>query len=212
MEKRGPARETRAAVVRFLAARGGEVRDPDGLLSGMLRRELGLGRSLAQTLQDMERDGMIEREVRGRRTYRVRLLNDWGLVPKLAPEPDGEAEDIDYDLLAAAVLATAMRAAKMGPDAEGILTNRLREAEAALKEALGKQDEWSYALGEKERELAAERERADALERNLNLVMAQLDARPVRSGPSFREHLSGEDRALLDRLMRELPTPRKGAN
>jgi hypothetical protein len=52
----------------------GEITDPSGLASGTLLKAVGYRGSsaaFAQLLSAMERDGLIEREIRGKRTYRI---------------------------------------------------------------------------------------------------------------------------------------------
>jgi hypothetical protein len=99
----------------------GEVRDPDGLASAVLADAVGYPGSsvaFAQLLSGMERSGLIEREVRGKRTYRIALAP--GLAPDpcpapgLAPRPaPGSASDaavgVDYDELARRLLIEAVR-------------------------------------------------------------------------------------------------------
>lgn len=71
----GKAVGTRDRVVGWLAANGG-VEDPSGMASTALARAIGYpGSSIAfaQLLSSMERSGLIEREVRGKRTYGVTL-------------------------------------------------------------------------------------------------------------------------------------------
>src|SRR5436190_15329386 len=64
---------TRNRIMSHLAS-AGEVRDEAGLASTVLAAEVGYpGSSIAfaQLLSGMERAGLIEREVRGKRTYRI---------------------------------------------------------------------------------------------------------------------------------------------
>lgn len=86
-EWKGSDLRARGEVAQWLRDHGDEVHDPTGLLVGRMREELGKGRALSQLLADMERDGMIAREVRGRRTLMLKLLDDWGLIAeqKLSP-------------------------------------------------------------------------------------------------------------------------------
>ena len=65
---------TRNRIMSHLAS-AGDVRDEAGLASTVLAAEVGYpGSSIAfaQLLSGMERSGLIEREVRGKRTYRIR--------------------------------------------------------------------------------------------------------------------------------------------
>jgi hypothetical protein len=102
----------------------GEVRDPGGLASTALAGAVGYPGSsvaFAQLLSAMERSGLIEREIRGRRTYRIR--------------PASAA--VDYDELARWLLAevarrlTAAPGASPAPDARRPLPSREPGSESA---------------------------------------------------------------------------------
>ena len=97
----------------------GDVTDPSGLASTVLAEAVGYPGSsvaFAQLLSGMERSGLIKREVRGKRTYRITLVKA-ALAPA-RPEPalprggNGGAreaapagtEDFDYDELARRLL------------------------------------------------------------------------------------------------------------
>jgi hypothetical protein len=71
--RRTRALGTRGNVVAFLAAHG-EITDPKGMASTALAEAIGYPGSsaaFAQLLSGMERSGLIEREIRGKRTYRI---------------------------------------------------------------------------------------------------------------------------------------------
>src|SRR5579859_3877985 len=72
--KRTRAVGTRDRIMSHLA-QAGSITDEAGMASAVLAREIGYpGSSIAfaQLLSGMERSGLIEREVRGKRTYRIR--------------------------------------------------------------------------------------------------------------------------------------------
>jgi hypothetical protein len=77
MGGRDPGRRTRALgtrdrVLSYLA--DGEISDPTGMASTVLAEAVGYPGSsaaFAQLLSGMERSGLIEREIRGKRTYRI---------------------------------------------------------------------------------------------------------------------------------------------
>src|SRR5215831_16066694 len=77
MGGRDPGRRTRALgtrdrVLSYLA--DGEISDPKGMASTVLAQAVGYPGSsaaFAQLLSGMERSGLIEREIRGKRTYRI---------------------------------------------------------------------------------------------------------------------------------------------
>ena len=94
---------TREHVVTYLAD-SGDLFDKDGMASTRLAAEVGYPGSsvaFAQLLSGMERSGLIKREVRGKRTYRISL----GDVDGVGPAP--RARSLRADLGAAAAAAAA---------------------------------------------------------------------------------------------------------
>jgi hypothetical protein len=85
---------TRDRIIAHLAA-ADEIADPTGMASTRLAEAVGYPGSsvaFAQLLSGMERDGLIAREVRGKRTYRIALADGAaaarpGLAASLAAGP-----------------------------------------------------------------------------------------------------------------------------
>jgi hypothetical protein len=84
---------TRDSIIAHLAA-SDEIADPTGMASTRLAEAVGYPGSsvaFAQLLSGMERDGLIAREVRGKRTYRITLADGAaarsGLAASLAAGP-----------------------------------------------------------------------------------------------------------------------------
>jgi hypothetical protein len=106
----------------------GEITEPSGLASAVLAKAVGYPGSsvaFAQLLSGMERDGLIEREIRGRRTYRIRLAGD-GATPARSGEPAQGAASASGtgadSLLGAEALLAAVPARggqETGPGASG---------------------------------------------------------------------------------------------
>src|SRR6516165_3333214 len=77
MGGRDPGRRTRALGTRdrvLSCLADGEISDPKGMASTVLAEAVGYPGSsaaFAQLLSGMERSGLIEREIRGKRTYRI---------------------------------------------------------------------------------------------------------------------------------------------
>ncbi len=111
---------TRDNVVAYLAAHGG-ITDPKGMAATALAGAIGYPGSsaaFAQLLSGMERSGLIEREIRGKRTYRIvptpaaaqaRQAGPTGQArpARRAGRPaaaDGAGHDIGRDLAAASAV------------------------------------------------------------------------------------------------------------
>jgi hypothetical protein len=110
-------------VSRLRAA--GEIADPDGLASSALAAAVGYPGSsvaFAQLLSGMERAGLIEREIRGRRTYRIRLA-DRGRAPAEAPPAEAARP-------AARALPSAPAMRGAGPGTAGNQSGRGPEPDA----------------------------------------------------------------------------------
>src|ERR1700733_15312279 len=83
---------TRDRIIAHLAA-AGEIADPTGMASTRLAEAVGYPGSsvaFAQLLSGMERDGLIAREVRGKRTYRIILAP--GVQPGRGKAGDAPAD------------------------------------------------------------------------------------------------------------------------
>jgi hypothetical protein len=110
---------TREHIMAYLS-KAGELYDKNGMASTRLAAAVGYPGSsvaFAQLLSGMERSGLIEREVRGKRTYRI------GLGPEQAADavarsagpgvaamvPAADPADFDYDELARRLLVEVVR-------------------------------------------------------------------------------------------------------
>lgn len=114
----GPGRRavgTRDRVMSHLTAEG-EVTDQAGMASAVLAQAVGYPGSsvaFAQLLAAMERSGLIEREIRGKRTYRIAAVpGRTGVVVAR------DGRDFDYDELARRLLAQVLHRAAPTADSE----------------------------------------------------------------------------------------------
>lgn len=204
-EWKGSDLRSRTEVVQYLREHGGEVTDQTGLVVGSMMKDLGKGRALSQLLADMEADGMLQRTIRGRRTFSVKLLDDWGLVPPVVvvPDPEPVADGTDYDLLAQSLLAIVLQRASAPPAPARATVPRLEadlaQAELELLELKTERDQ-----------LRSERddltEQVRILTHNQGVLQSQLDRKPT--GPTIQERLSDEEQRLLTELQRSLPERR----
>jgi hypothetical protein len=142
---------TREHIVAYLTEVR-ELHDSSGMASTKLASAVGYPGSsvaFAQLLSGMERSGLIEREVRGKRTYRIRLgqavvrppaeANGTGGIAAL--EAAAAAAGFDYDELARRLLVQVVRrlgaAEPSGPDAALAEENdRLRHQLQAAQRSL----------------------------------------------------------------------------
>lgn len=127
---------TREQVVAYLTETR-ELFDKDGMASTRLAAAVGYPGSsvaFAQLLSGMERSGVIKREVRGKRTYRISLgdVEGFGPVPRAtAGEARAVPQELDYDELARRLLVQVVRALAAGP-----ASDRLAEENLRLREQL----------------------------------------------------------------------------
>jgi hypothetical protein len=165
----------------------GEVKDEHGMASGVLAREIsypGSSIAFAQLLSSLERSGLICREVRGKRTYRITLTDDALSLtatrrePRHPAKPMGPATDIDYDELARRLLAQVVRhLAASGTDLEQELINA-RTSQGTLSA-----------------ENALLREQLRAAQRNLQLAEQRASRRSVT------EHLDAAEVGMLESML-----------
>jgi hypothetical protein len=157
------------------------------MASGMLAREIGYpGSSIAfaQLLSGMERSGLIHREVRGKRTYRITLTDDARRAPmaRKASRRRGAAmspvNDFDYDELARRLLVQVVRhLAASGTDLEQELINaRMMQGTLSAENALL-------------------REQLRAAQRNLQLAEQRAGRRSVT------DHLDAAEVGMLESML-----------
>jgi len=218
---------TREHVVAYLAHTH-ELFDPAGMASGRLAAAIGYPGSsvaFAQLLSGMERSGLIEREVRGKRTYRITLgsaaaaaaagagAGVTGLAGALGPDhgPGAGAgpAGFDYDELARRLLAQVVRrlagtgpagTGPAGTDAEPSELAASRETVAGLEYELA--DAWTRH-GKLAEENVRLREQLRAAERSLALARESLRRLPVAADL---------DRAEVQLLQQLLATPGDAAS
>lgn len=140
-------RSARTRIRAYLAT-SGPVVDPSGYATGVLKDAIGYtGSSVAfiQLIATMDREGEIEREIRGKRTYRIGGVGGPPTASAGAIAPVGRAEssttmtvagqpaiEIDYRRLAQALvqeLLTSTAAANVAADRAAALDGDRLEAE-----------------------------------------------------------------------------------
>lgn len=206
------ARETqhRKQIMDILAR--GPVEDPGGLAVQTLQAETGhdTTNALSKVLRQMEAHGLIRREVKGRRTFRI-----WrpDVAETLAPaataptapyiEDEERPGEVDYEILAGVLLKTALRAMQADDHRAELTTLRrtLLTTEGRAHAAEGERDELRQRLAEAE-------EQARIATQNQQLLLAQLDKAKHRRGVPVAELISEAERRELAKLAREVPSRR----
>lgn len=201
--REGPVEDERGSAVRKLLERA---------------KTHNTTQALSSALKDLEEQGLIEREVNVRRTYRIALVNGAEpaaeVAPFRVPAPtvddsgvDSSEPSVDYQRLAEAVFTIAVRNLRdreeLG-DAKQWMQRALK-AEARVESLRDERDDARRKASSAEAQVAA-------LEKNISTVMAQLDRaeRQTRGGYKLREHLDEGSRAALESLMRSMPAGTKG--
>jgi hypothetical protein len=192
----------------------GAIEDPAGRATGKFKTALDFNGSFAaftQLIAAMERDGTLSRSVRGRRTYRIALAisgddgedqtGDW--VPTTA-QPN-----MDYDLLAAALLAQVIQSISTSSSNPLVSGNQEPERSWSRRqfERLESQNrELEGELSRTKAELRLSASESDSLKTelehckgNLALLTDRFASRKV--GPDATSRLRAEDRALLNHLL-----------
>jgi hypothetical protein len=156
-------RTARSRIRNYLAERGPIV-DPSGRATAVLKDAIGYqGSAVAfiQLITAMDKSAEIEREIRGKRTYRIsgqdrRLpatpANGRGgaasVAPLSAPVASGPRLDLDYDELARALLRQTWRLADLA-DAQTTSMSHARELAAVRAERdrlIAERDEYARRL------------------------------------------------------------------
>jgi hypothetical protein len=171
---------TRDRIVNYLSSIT-DISDPGGMASTKLAEAVGYPGSsvaFAQLLSGMERDGLISREVRGKRTYRIILAP--GVHPGEIPGSRIPASSgADYPSAAGPVGGTARaRAAHAGhaPAVPGFDYDELarRLLVQVIRRVATPPEDHEEVVASLERELAAARTRASSLSAENRKLREQL--------------------------------------
>jgi hypothetical protein len=214
---------TRDRIISYLGSVS-DITDPSGMASTRLAEAVGYPGSsvaFAQLLSGMERDGLITREVRGKRTYRIILAP--GVRPKRAKADDvtpglaAQAAEgrsaaptviglpaavpaFDYDELARRLLIQVIRRLATPPEGqEGIVADLERELTAARGRASSLTAE-NHKLREQLRQVQTS---LDAARRTLDPGTQDADNFGHGTGGTgpVADELSDAEVVLLDRLV-----------
>jgi hypothetical protein len=212
----------RSRISSYLSGNG-PVEDVHGRATIGLKDAVGYAGStvgFAQLIASMERSGQITRDVRGKRTYRIASAFDTvpathavaapadenghaeSAVPHLDARPTDLSTELDYEELAATLLARVSRtlAAPAEPDRPvGSVQrrlDRLNSRNAELERCMARaQAERDAVIAERD-EL---RSQLEAASHNLSLLTEKLGT-PRRPSNQAVERLGSDERALLFEL------------
>jgi len=190
---------TRERIIAYLTETG-ELFDKNGMASTQLAAAVGYPGSsvaFAQLLSGMERSGLIEREVRGKRTYRIGLgqaasaaaRNGTGEASRVGGVGEVATPGFDYDELARRLLVQVVRQlAAAEPDGADVADPSAQEAARELAE-----------------ENVRLREQLKVARRSLALAAERVRRLPVTTGLDSREVM------VLQRLLADgAGTPEAG--
>jgi hypothetical protein len=215
---------TRDRVMSYLLTTG-EVRDASGMASTVLAEAIGYpGSSIAfaQLLSGMERSSLIEREVRGKRTYRITPTKAAAAAARsgaVAPRggrpaaaaaggaPAAAAEDFDYDELARRLLMQVVQRLGTAPGQGAAPAQDTEPGEEAgrdpsLARAVAGLEHKLASVRTKQRRLTEENVRLREQLRAAQESLAQAEERVSAAQASAR--LDSAEASLLERLLSPL--------
>jgi hypothetical protein len=215
---------TRDRVVSYLLNTG-EVRDASGMASTVLAEAIGYpGSSIAfaQLLSGMERSGLIEREVRGKRTYRITPTRAAAAAARsgaASPRTSraaaaaagtpaaGGVEDFDYDELARRLLMQVVQRLGTPPGpgaapAEHAEPGEDTGGDPSLARAVAGLEQKLASVRSKQRRLTEENARLREQLRAAKDSLAQAEERASAAQASAR--LGSAEAAMLERLLSPL--------
>jgi hypothetical protein len=203
----------RNRIVGYLAEQGA-VEDSSGKATSVLKKAIayeGTDAGFTQVVAAMAKAGLLTRQIKGKRTYRISHSGN-GTVRGPVPSSNGSngthQEELDYDELAAALLAQATRAAAVPADTSESASwarRRLEQLEARNASLLR---DVARANAEAEA-VAAERDilqsQLEAAQHNLSLLTDRLQEPRRPQGGRAAERLGPDEQSLLNSLRHRHP-------
>jgi hypothetical protein len=191
----------RQRIIDHLATNG-PVADKSGRATSVLKDAVGYKSSdagFSQLIGAMERDGLLTREIRGKRTFAIAGVATATAIPPPRSE-EADAGRLDYDELAAALLARTAKvlaASKEPAEAVGWARRRIEQLEGRIDEL-----QRELARTKAEAKVSADerdqlRGQLDAASHNLSVLTEQ--SQKPRSGRAA-QRLGPEEEALLFEL------------
>jgi hypothetical protein len=202
----------RNRIVEYLAQQGAVV-DSSGKATSVLKKAIGYegtDAGFTQVVAAMAKAGLLTRQIRGKRTYRISNSANNGVRGAAAGNgtgTDGEGP-MDYDELAAALLAQVTRAAAAPTDVSESATWARRRLEQLEARNAALQRDVARANAETE-SIAAERDilqtQLEAAHHNLSLLTERIqEPRRPHQGRAA-ERLGPDEQTLLNQLRHRRP-------
>jgi len=195
----------------------GEVRDASGMASTALAEAIaypGSSIAFAQLLSGMERSGLIEREIRGKRTYRISPVRAAVAPARAAAAPRraaaaaaGGSEEFDYDELARRLLLQVVERLStppvQGPEpAEGAGPGEGADSDVSLARAVASLEQKLASVRSNQRRLTEENAKLREQLRAAQESLAQAQERAAADPAAVR--LDSAEIRLLERLLSPL--------
>jgi hypothetical protein len=204
----------RNRIVEYLSQQGA-VADSSGKATSVLKKAIayeGTDAGFTQVVAAMAKAGLLNRQIRGKRTYRI-SNNANGAVRGAvagarADTSFGHEGPMDYDELAAALLAQVTRAAAAPTDTSESASWARRRLEQLEARNAALQRDVARANAEAE-SVAAERDilqnQLEAAQHNLSLLTERLGEPRRPQGGRAAERLGPDEQTLLNQLRHRRP-------
>jgi len=192
----------RTRIIEYLTEHGA-VDDPSGKATSTLKQAIGYegtDAGFTQVVAAMSKAGLLDRSIKGKRTYRIAHRANGAAGTR--GESSGSTEAMDYDELAAALLARVTRAAAAPgatADSTAWARRRLEQLEArntALQRDVARANAETEAVVVERDTLKAQLE---AAQHNLELLTDRLKE-PARHQVRAADRLGPDEQTLLHQL------------
>jgi hypothetical protein len=199
----------RNRIVRYLADHGA-VEDSSGKATSVLKKAIdyeGTDAGFTQVVAAMAKAGLLTRQIKGKRTYRISHSANGVAAHGVGATSAAETGPLDYDELAAALLAQVTRAAAVPTDTSESASWARRRLEQLEARNASLQRDVARANAEAEA-VAAERDilqsQLEAAQHNLSLLTDRL-SEPRRPQGRAAERLGPDEQSLLNQLRHRRP-------
>jgi hypothetical protein len=199
----------RNRIIGYLAEQGA-VEDASGKATSVLKKAIayeGTDAGFTQVVAAMAKAGLLTRQIRGKRTYRISHSGNGDVRVAVNGASSQTQEPLDYDELAVALLAQVARVAAAPTDTSETASWARRRLEQLEARNASLQRDVARANAEAEA-VAAERDvlqnQLEAAQHNLSLLTERLQE-PRRHQGRAAERLGPDEQSLLNQLRHRRP-------